>query len=239
MCTLTFIPKGKSDFILTSNRDEAPNRPTLAPDFYIENGVKLLYPKDEKAGGTWIGVSEKSRLVCLLNGGFVAHKHGLTYRISRGVVVKDVLKATDFLHTLKTYNLMGVEPFTLIIVDWQNALQVCQLVWDGDEKHIEILPNEPRIWSSSSLYTKAMKEKRLQWFETFKKENDFKGESLMRFHKTGGKGNSEFSLIMDREFVKTTSITQIEKAEAAVKMRYTNFKDDEVVEKVMLFSEEK
>ena len=34
MCTVTIIPKGKNDFILTSNRDEAPNRTSLPPDFY-------------------------------------------------------------------------------------------------------------------------------------------------------------------------------------------------------------
>jgi len=26
---------------------------------YEEEGVKLLYPKDAVAGGTWIGISEK------------------------------------------------------------------------------------------------------------------------------------------------------------------------------------
>ncbi|MFT5892888.1 MAG: hypothetical protein ACI9Y7_003003, partial [Dokdonia sp.] len=34
MCTVTYIPKGNSNFILTSNRDEAVGRTTLVPDFY-------------------------------------------------------------------------------------------------------------------------------------------------------------------------------------------------------------
>ena len=56
MCTITFIPKSNNDFILTSNRDEAPGRETFPPEIYEEEGVKLLYPKDALAGGTWIGL---------------------------------------------------------------------------------------------------------------------------------------------------------------------------------------
>lgn len=239
MCTVTFIPKGKTDFILTSNRDEAPNRPTLFPDFYLENGAELLYPKDEKAGGTWIGVSNKNRLVCLLNGGFTAHQQGKMYRLSRGVVVKAVLVTADFLNTIENYDLLGVEPFTMVIVDWHNGLEIYQLVWDGSKKYIDNFPKEPRIWSSSSLYTESMKEARMKWFFDFKNENNFQAESLMKFHQTAGQNNADYGLLMNRGFVKTTSITQVEKIEAHVSMRYTNLQQQETVEKTMLFSEEK
>ena len=69
MCTVTYLPLGDHNFILTSNRDVAPKRETTPPKEYNEVGVKLTYPKDKLAGGTWIGVSEKKRLICLLNGG--------------------------------------------------------------------------------------------------------------------------------------------------------------------------
>ncbi|TYB79250.1 NRDE family protein [Bizionia myxarmorum] len=236
MCTLTFIPKGNNDFILTSNRDEASNRPTRSPDFYIDNHVKLLYPKDEKAGGTWIGVSEKSRLVSLLNGGFMAHEHGGTYRLSRGVVVKDVLCATDFLNTIETYNLIGVEPFTMVILDWENDLQLYQLVWDGNTKHFDQLPMEARIWSSSSLYTESMKSLRETWFKNFKENHDASAENWLKFHTTTEKDNLDFGLLMDRKIVKTTSITQIEKTNQLLKMWYLNLQNQETVEQEMLFS---
>ena len=73
MCTVTIIPQENNGFVLTSNRDEAPDRVSLAPDFYLVDGIKLLFPKD-KMGGTWIGVSEKNRVVCLLNGAFEKHE---------------------------------------------------------------------------------------------------------------------------------------------------------------------
>jgi len=68
MCTVTYLPLGNNKFILTSNRDESPTRKTISPTKYDENGVQLIYPKDEIAGGTWIGLSEKNRLVCFFLG---------------------------------------------------------------------------------------------------------------------------------------------------------------------------
>ena len=49
MCTVSFIPLSNEDFILTSNRDESPNRKTLTPQKYEINNVQLLFPKDEVA----------------------------------------------------------------------------------------------------------------------------------------------------------------------------------------------
>ena len=91
MCTVTIFPKSNNDFVLTSNRDEAPYRISLAPKVYSYNGIKMLFPKDEISGGTWIGVSEKNRLVCVLNGGFELHKRKPDYRLSRGIMAKDFL----------------------------------------------------------------------------------------------------------------------------------------------------
>ena len=50
MCTVTYLPIGDADFILTSNRDEQPSRKTIEPKEYVEDNVKLTYPKDELAG---------------------------------------------------------------------------------------------------------------------------------------------------------------------------------------------
>ena len=228
MCTVSLIPVSKNGFILTSNRDEAIGRKTLFPEFYQEEGVRMLYPKDAVAGGTWIGVGEKNTMVCLLNGGFENHKRLSKYRQSRGVVVKEVLIADNIEYCLRNYDCTGIEPFTIIAVNWTSALKFYELVWDGTKKHIKELPKEPRIWSSSTLYTKEMKEYREEWFENFRTTTSISSASLMDFHREGGVGNKDIDLVMDREVLKTCSITQVSKTEEVIAMRYEDLQKQEM-----------
>jgi Transport and Golgi organisation 2 len=233
MCTVTIIPKGKNDFILTSNRDEAPNRTSLAPERYSIKNTTMLFPKDELAGGTWIGVSEKNRLICLLNGGYKCHERKAEYRMSRGVVVNDLLASDEVVSSIEDYNLDNVEPFTLVIADWNTKLKFYELVWDGTKKHFSALPLAPKIWSSSTLYNDAMKKERLQWFESFKSECELDASDLLNFHKTAGHDNLDYGVIMDRHYVKTTSITQVEKTQDFVDMRFNNLQSNTVSKKTL------
>jgi hypothetical protein len=221
MCTVTFLPKSNNDFILTSNRDESPGRETFPPEIYEEDGVKLLYPKDAVAGGTWIGVSQKKRVVTLMNGGFVAHKRKPFYRISRGVVVKDLLKAENLKAEIENYDFNEIEPFTAIIVEWKTEVHLFQLVWDGLDYHFSEEPLAPKIWSSSPLYPENLKKKREQWFSEFLFETIKPSqEEILQFHSTAGEGDANSNLIMDRGFIKTKSITQIIRKNDIIEMRY-------------------
>ena len=220
MCTVTFIPKPDLGFILTSSRDEAPGRDTFPPKIYVEENVKLLYPKDAVAGGTWIGTSER-RAVTLMNGGFVAHERKTFYKRSRGLVVKDLLKTENFNHEIAAYDYSGIEPFTVIIVSWETGLQLFQLVWDGTDYHFQEERLAPKIWSSSPLYPVDLKNKRETWFSDFLLKAALPSESgMLRFHKTAGEGDLASNLIMDRGLVRTKSITQILKKKTTVEMRY-------------------
>lgn len=221
MCTVTFIPKSNNDFILTSNRDEAPGRETFLPEIYEEEGVRLLYPKDAVAGGTWIGLSEKKRVITLMNGGFVAHQRKPYYRRSRGLVVKDLLKSNDLKVEIENYNFNDIEPFTAVLVEWKNEVQLFQLVWDGTNYHYSEEPLAPKIWSSSPLYPENLKNRREQWFSEFLLNTPKPSEAqILHFHKTAGEGDLNDDLIMDRGFIKTKSITQVSKKEDIVEMRY-------------------
>ena len=116
MCTVTLIPTEENNFVLTSNRDEAPNRNTLLPDFYQIDNTKLLFPKDEVAGGSWLGVSEKQRVLCVLNGGFKMHERKASYRLSRGVVLKDLLIAENIDKAISSYNLEVFVYFLILLL---------------------------------------------------------------------------------------------------------------------------
>lgn len=231
MCTVTIFPKDKNDFVLTSNRDEASNRISMPPDFYDINDTKMLFPKDELSGGTWVGLSEKNRVICVLNGGFKIHERKPNYRISRGVVAKDFMASDNLSNTVNTYNFEDIEPFTMVIADWNTTLKFYELIWDGTNKHFNELPLKPKIWSSSTLYSEAMKNERLQWFKDFKEGNDLDADSIMQFHKTAGKNNNDYGVIMNRGFVKTTSITQIEKTGGISKMYFENLLNNKISSK--------
>ena len=221
MCTVTFFPRENGNFILTFNRDEQTSRGTLSPAFYIEDGVKHWYPKDKKAGGTWIAVSETERAICLVNGAFKKHKQAGDYKYSRGLVVKDILKADEMKWAIETSHLEGVEPFTMIALDW-SFLPICmELVWDGTKKQINILSNQSKIWSSSTLYDTAMKKEREMWFANFKKEHPFPTqENILEFHSNDSLGTRENAIQMKRPYIETVSITSITKTEEQLTMLY-------------------
>lgn len=224
MCTVSYLPLRDNNFILTSNRDETPLRNTIHPQEYLENGVLLKYPKDELAGGTWIGLSDKKRLVCLLNGGFEKHIRKSSYNISRGIIVKNILSADDGVSYINNFDFTEIEPFTLVLVDWSKQLETYELVWDGLKKHFNKLPQEPKIWSSSTLYTKGMRELRKEWFANWLKENnEFHQEEILKFHKNNTLGTPDVSVKMKRPLVETVSITSVVKEDSKVDISYIDF----------------
>lgn len=235
MCTVTYLPKGKSNFILTSNRDENPNRNTISPQKYMVDGVALTFPKDEVAGGTWIGVSEKNRLICLLNGGFEIHERKVRYRMSRGIIVKMLLTSNDAVAEIKNFDFNNIEPFTIVLVDWNTELETYELVWDGNTKHFKKLAQEPHIWSSSTLYNKEMKQLRRDWFANWLKvQYDFQQEEILKFHKDETKGNEEISVKIKRSYVETISTTCVEKTSEVITMSYEDYTTAEDFSEIIL-----
>lgn len=230
MCTVTFLPFENDDFILTSNRDVPfVRKKALPPQKYTHKGIQLIYPKDGEAGGTWIGSSEQKRLICLLNGGFKNHRRKPEYARSRGAIVLDLLIAHDIVQDCKTIDLTGIEPFTLVIVEWDFKLFLFEFVWDGVQKHMKILPLEPKIWSSSTLYSDAVKEQRQEWFSDWLQKNyasDRKNKpevlqkSILDFHHRAGTGNPENDVLMQREHTGTVSITSVKKSGNSIDWKY-------------------
>lgn len=225
MCTVTFIPTSDSGFILTSNRDEAPDRETLPPQVYDLDEAKVLFPKDERAGGTWLGVSSRDRWICLLNGGFEAHERATSYRMSRGKIVTHLLGAPNAIEEISSYSFSGIEPFTIVLVEGKAEVRIYELVWDGETVHFSEKPKAPQIWSSSLLYPKAARQKREQWFSEFLFNSLRPSPSeVLHFHRTAGEGDAYTDLIMDKGFVKTTSISLFCKTEEETYLRYEDLK---------------
>lgn len=237
MCTITLVPHPDSmnGFILTSNRDEAISRKTLPPQKEIYKTTCLYYPKDEEAGGTWLGVSEHLRCVCLMNGAEQPHVRKPEYRKSRGLVVRDFLSEKRLNKVMQDYELEGIEPFTMVIVDWSNGLVFREFLWDGKERRITTLPLKEHIWSSSPLYSEEMKARRRKWFKNLKESKGLSSSSLLEFHHNAGEGNKEYDLVIDRGFLKTQSISQVVNSANAIKFSYENLKSKEVTSKYIQF----
>lgn len=226
MCTVTYLPLGKNGFILTSSRDVPYSRQSaeLLKE-YSEDDLTLWYPKDGDAGGTWIGTSSRNRLICLLNGGFTYHTSRAKYRHSRGLIVKDLLKTEDIKCALDIIDLMDIEQFTLAIVDWNNGLELIEFVWDGKMKHVKVLPQLPRIWSSSTLYDESIKQLREDWFKKWQEQDDFSQENILEFHHSAGIGDPYIDVMMDRGMGGTVSITSVKKSGNNISMYYKDIRN--------------
>lgn len=219
MCTVTFLPLTNNNFILTSNRDEQKERETYHPQRYFQDGVEMTFPKDKTAGGTWIGTSSKNRLVCVLNGAYKKHVRKNNYKKSRGVLAKEMLKEENLQQHVAQLDLNNIEPFTMLILDWNKGLSLFELVWDETQKHFKKLKNEPQIWSSSTLYSDEIKMVRKKWFQNWIAENEFNSEQILAFHHSEI-GDKEQSVLMKRSTVETVSITSIKKENKTVEILY-------------------
>ena len=222
MCTVTYVPFENGDFILTSSRDVPFSRkPAHPPKTEIQDGIAVHFPKDGEAGGSWIGYSSRERLICLLNGGFQDHQTQESYRKSRGHIVIELLKVEDINLGLKEIDLVNIEPFTLVIVEWDFNVFGFEFVWDGRRKHFRMLSNEPQIWSSSTLYSPEVKSKRQKWFQEWRREKAMDRENLLEFHRTAGEGDPKTDVLMLRKGGGTVSITSVVKTGSTIDMAYT------------------
>ncbi len=220
MCTVTYLPKGKQDFILTTNRDEAPARSPKDISCEERAGQQLAFPRDETAGGTWVAVSDANRIVCILNGAFEKHRRNPPYRRSRGLMALDFFefpRAEDF---LSHYTFEGMEPFTMLIVERGKLLD---FRWDEKKKHLNWMgPQRPHIWSSTPLYEPEIRRKREQWFADWLKEHKkYSREAILDFHRNAGEGDPWNDVVMNRgNMVRTVSITNIVKEGGEMDMQY-------------------
>lgn len=208
MCTVSFVV-ANCKTIITSNRDEKVIRPSaVEPKSYLVNNKSIIFPKDAKAGGTWYAITEDATILVLLNGAIKKHQLKPSYRKSRGLIVLDIISSNSPIEQWNDIDLFNIEPFTLIL--FQDS-KLYQLQWNEIEKEtINLDPSQNYIWSSSTLYSNEIREKRSQWFREFldtKPAAD--ATEIFNFHRYTEKDNQEHGLVINRaDLLKTLSITQ-------------------------------
>lgn len=232
MCTVSFIASNNK-FILTSNRDDHTARSaTFSKDAETINGIKVIYPKDPKAGGTWFAINENGVCCVLLNGAFEKHKHLSNYRKSRGLVVLDVIGNKNPIEMIGEYDLDGIEPFTLVLFQDQKLQEIR---WDGIKKHIKKLNiNEKHIWSSATLYSKEVRDKRSLLFRKFiETSSQISEDDVIGFHSNNHQDFENGFVINRSDVLKTLSITQAVFSGADISLLHKDLLEDTQKEAVI------
>ena len=222
MCTVSFV-NANGKIIITSNRDEKTLRPNaIEPKNYCINNKNVFFPKDQKAGGTWYAINDNSTVLVLLNGAIEKHILKERYRKSRGLIVLDLISSETVIAQWNAIDLENIEPFTLVLFENQ---KLYQLRWDEMEKtNLELNANQSHIWSSSTLYSTEIRQKRADWFYTFlDTKPEVTANELFNFHRYTEAENTEHGLVINRsDVLKTVSITQTVIEKNKVQIHYND-----------------
>ena len=134
MCTLILAGQVFPDapVVVGANRDEATDRPSTPPA-PREWGQRVLAPRDEEAGGTWIGVAESGLFVGVTNRWTDDEFRG---ERSRGLLVRDALECETAdaagrlveraveAHEYAGFNLVVADATTALLYEWDGHLRV-------------------------------------------------------------------------------------------------------------------
>jgi uncharacterized protein with NRDE domain len=134
MCTLVFAWQAFPDvpIAVAANRDEAVDRPSSPPTVW-ETDPAILAPRDESAGGTWIGYNEAAVFAGITNRWI---EESLPAERSRGYLVRDALGAQSAetgarlieraldRHSYDGFNLLIADQTAAIYMEWDGTLSI-------------------------------------------------------------------------------------------------------------------
>lgn len=139
MCTVALLYQQHDQWplIIAANRDESLDRPAQPPMWWsVDDGIDFFAPKDEQAGGTWIGTNRSGLFVGITNR-FMAGRDPL--RSSRGTLTRQALTCASAQQALKkvlSWQAQDINPFHLLIADAHDAF----VVWhDEAQLHHDVL----------------------------------------------------------------------------------------------------
>lgn len=137
MCTLVVAWRvfGGTPIAVAANRDEATGRRAFAPSA-IDTDPTVVAPRDEEAGGTWIGYNEAGVFAAITNRWTDRDGEG---ERSRGLLVSDALAEKSVASAARTiegelaaleydfFNLLVCDGTAAILLEWDGRLQVSTL----------------------------------------------------------------------------------------------------------------
>jgi len=216
LCIVSIFSNSSGDFILTQNRDESILRPSSQKaERRTVFGQEYTGPVDLVSEGTWIYYSEKYTC-CILNGAYQKHTHRPPYRLSRGLIILELLKFESIDKFVATIELNSIEPFTMIMLNRQSTEKKI-LVWDEYQKHVEDVSDQKLIVrSSSTLYNDNEKDLHRKAFENLEEvlpDRIFSIQDQLKMLET-----KKFSSVL------STSITQIVQDKNGINLKFCPIK---------------
>ncbi len=225
MCTVSYLPY-HGGFILTSNRDESPDRAITEVVSRSISNTDVYFPKDPQSGGSWFAFSEDGHVACLLNGAFEPYDRTQKFDLSRGILLLDSFKYINVADFIDDYKFSASAPFTLLLIRDDLIIEV---IWDGDSIHrTNIDPSSAHFWSSVTLYPEHIRNQRRFLFdEWLKQHSTYSPEDIQTFHRYGGSGDSMNDFVMNRnDVVKTLSISSVWQADNQYLFNHVNLDDE-------------
>ena len=232
MCTVTYLPLPDGGYILTTNRDESPNRAAVRfPYSHQVYGKEIIFPQDGESGGSWIGATDFGVSAVIMNGAHEPHTRRPPYRMSRGQVLVDALECIRPDEFVRNYDFDGIEPFTMLLIYSKQERVILEFRWDGEttwQKYHH--PDNGHIWAAKMLYNEHAQELRKTWFkEWLAGKHEFTQENIMKFHYEGGAdADPGIAMRMNRQnVVATISITSVRMSADMGSLRYHDLRTGE------------
>ena len=121
MCILMVIHRVLPDYpiVVAANRDEYYDRPSQGPSL-LGNSPRIWGGRDDRAGGTWMGLNEHGVVVGLTNRRLYAEQPTYPQRRSRGWVCLEALQgrtASEAAESLMNQPPQRYNPFNLLLMD--------------------------------------------------------------------------------------------------------------------------
>jgi uncharacterized protein with NRDE domain len=139
MCTLIALHRciDGVPLVIAANRDEFVDRAAEGPSLRDEAGVRIVAPRDVRAGGTWLGVNAHGVFAALTNRRSVEPDPA---RRSRGLLVLDALASESAAASADAAARLPADaynPFNLLVADADSAHVVS---YDGKPERIDLEP---------------------------------------------------------------------------------------------------
>jgi uncharacterized protein with NRDE domain len=223
MCTASWLP-GREGYVLCFNRDESRSRlPGRPPSLRTANGRRVIAPADGNHGGTWIGVNDAGLTLALANRYQVPRPPAPAGRISRGLLVMDLLgQATmhELARSLAGLRLEPYEPFTLVGLEREAPARLWS--WDGVTLEAWHQDQPGLLLASSAAEQDAAVAARRDAFTAAAAAGPLDVGVLAAVHAGHRPARGPLSVCMHREDASTVSFSMVTVARDRITLAHAN-----------------